>query len=226
MIDNNEDLTRNINIIRRKVKYARITISTNLKIEMIVPLKYPEKDVVSMIQKKSDWIKKQLNYFESRQAARIKPNFGEIILLGKIYKFQLMPELGRKCKINDVLNTIASGRNLLEEETLNKWYKNEAKRILNERLVHFAGLHGFSYNKVSVRGQKTLWGSCSRTGNLSFNWRLIQTPLPILDYIVVHELVHTIIFNHTGTYWGKVGTIYPNYKHANKWLNYFTPGDY
>jgi hypothetical protein len=90
-------------------------------------------------------------------------------------------------------------------------------------LEHFAEQYTFTYNKVFIRNQRTLWGSCSSRRNLSFNWRLIQTPLDIIDYIVVHELVHTKILQHTKAYWEMVASLYPQYQQARVWLKNFHP---
>jgi predicted metal-dependent hydrolase len=93
-----------------------------------------------------------------------------------------------------------------------------------ERLAHFSDTYHLTYNRVFIRDQKTLWGSCSSERNLSFNWRLIQTPLDVIDYIVVHELVHTEILRHTEAFWAKVGSLYPPYRQARAWLKNFSPG--
>jgi predicted metal-dependent hydrolase len=93
-----------------------------------------------------------------------------------------------------------------------------------ERLAHFAETYNFTYNRVFIRDQKTLWGSCSSRRNLSFNWRLIQTPLDIIDYIVVHELVHTRILRHSKAFWSRVESIYPQHRQARLWLKNFHPG--
>lgn len=208
-------------IERRRVRYARISVGYDLKVNVILPLKFPKAEVVKFIQQKSQWIQKQFDRFKNRKNSEIKLNSDEILFLGEVYKFQFMPELGKKHEINNEGKIISSGENLTLNSTLDKWYKKEAKTILDERLRFFAGKYNFKYNKVFIRGQKTRWGSCSGKMNLSFNWRLIQTPMYIIDYIVVHELAHTTIFNHTKSYWQKVGSIYPNYKQANRWLKNF-----
>ncbi|MFY9394281.1 MAG: M48 family metallopeptidase, partial [Halanaerobiales bacterium] len=83
---------------------------------------------------------------------------------------------------------------------------------------HYRKKLGVSYNKIFIRDQKTRWGSCSSKGNLNFNWRLIMAPLSIMDYIVVHELVHLIHPNHGRDFLKLVESVIPDYKEKKQWL--------
>jgi predicted metal-dependent hydrolase len=148
----------------------------------------------------------------------------EILYLGEVYAFRLLPGLHRNFVVNTTSKTIFSGVNLLADGVLDRWYRKEATRVITERLAHFAETYNFTYNRVFIRDQKTLWGSCSNKKNLSFNWRLIQTPLDIIDYIVVHELVHTRILRHSKAFWTRVESLYPQYRQARVWLKNFHPG--
>lgn len=91
-------------------------------------------------------------------------------------------------------------------------HKNEALRIIQERLVHFNQYYKYVYTRVSVKNQKTRWGSCSRRGALSFNYRLAFLPEEIRDYVVVHELCHLGQFNHSPAFWKLVAETVPEYK--------------
>jgi len=99
-----------------------------------------------------------------------------------------------------------------------EWYKKEARIKYNERVEFYRKKLGVSYNKISIRDQKTRWGSCSNKGNLNFNWRLIMAPPPILDYIVVHEMAHLVHANHGGDFWKLVENIIPDYREKREWL--------
>ena len=77
---------------------------------------------------------------------------------------------------------------------------------------------GVTYGKISIRDQKTRWGSCSSEGNLSFNWRLILAPPDVLDYVVIHELCHRKEMNHSKEFWALVESLMPEYKERRKWL--------
>ena len=82
-----------------------------------------------------------------------------------------------------------------------------------------ARLMGVNYGQVSIRKQKTRWGSCSREGNLSFNCLLMMAPPEVLDYVVVHELSHRLEMNHSSRFWTQVEQVIPDYSKPRKWLN-------
>jgi predicted metal-dependent hydrolase len=214
---------REITVERRQVKRARITVYEDLRVRVTLPLYCSQEEVDDLIERKAQWIQKQLAFYRGRRDARIQLCNDEILYLGEVYTFQRLPGLRSRVAIKDEEKIIYSGRNLLADGVLARWYRTEAKRIITERLTHFADMYNFTYNRVFIRGQKTLWGSCSRKGNLSFNWRLIQTPLDIIDYIVVHELVHTEILRHTKAFWERVASLYPQYRQARVWLKNFYP---
>lgn len=94
----------------------------------------------------------------------------------------------------------------------------EACRVLPERAAYFAERMGVTYGKISVREQKTLWGSCSRSGNLSFNWKLVRMTPEVLDYVVVHELAHRKEMNHSPRFWAVVEQELPDYRERRREL--------
>jgi predicted metal-dependent hydrolase len=95
----------------------------------------------------------------------------------------------------------------------------EARKKLVDRLDRLSGLHGFSYNKVSIRNQKTRWGSCSAKNNISLNMKLLRLPEELIDYVIIHELVHTKIKNHSEEFWLALERILGNAKALNARLN-------
>lgn len=97
-------------------------------------------------------------------------------------------------------------------------YREAAKEYFPKRVYHFAHILGVSYGNITIRDQKTRWGSCSSKGNLSFNWRLILAPPNVLDYVVVHELCHRKEMNHSPKFWALVESVMPDYKQYRKWL--------
>lgn len=101
---------------------------------------------------------------------------------------------------------------------LEKRYIAAAKEYFPKRAAYFVQFTGGSYNRITVRDQKTRWGSCSARGTLSFNWRLMLAPPTIADYVIVHELCHLTYMNHSADFWQKVESVYPDYRTARKWL--------
>lgn len=90
--------------------------------------------------------------------------------------------------------------------------------IVHERLIFFNKVYGFKYGRVTIRNVKTRWGSCSKKGNLNFNYRIVFLPKELADYLVVHELCHLGEFNHSQKFWDLVAKAQPNYKKLRKEL--------
>ena len=97
-------------------------------------------------------------------------------------------------------------------------YIEIARDIFTRKTKYYARIMGVTYGRISIREQKTRWGSCSSKGNLNFNWRLILAPEEVLDYVVVHELVHRREMNHSKAFYAIVESVLPDYRRAWKWL--------
>jgi len=101
---------------------------------------------------------------------------------------------------------------------LEKWYRREAKAIILEKVNEFAKQMHVNYQEISIKDQKSRWGSCSSKKNLNFNWRIIMCPEPVCDYVIIHELCHLTHMNHSPNFWGLVEKYCPAYKQYKKWL--------
>lgn len=99
--------------------------------------------------------------------------------------------------------------------------KGRAGRFIRDRLRHFAQLHGFSYNKLSIKNTLSQWGSCTPDGNLSFTYKLLFLPEELADYVIVHELCHLREQNHSVRFWKEVRQIIPDYKRRERKLKQY-----
>lgn len=106
----------------------------------------------------------------------------------------------------------------VQRDALKKRYIEAAREYFPKRVSYFHQFTGGTYSRISIRDQKTRWGSCSSRGTLSFNWRLMLAPPAILDYVVVHELCHLTHMDHSPAFWQAVGEVCPDYRTARKWL--------
>lgn len=97
--------------------------------------------------------------------------------------------------------------------------KDEAKRVIPDRVKYYAGIMGVTFGKITIKNQKTRWGNCSSKGNLNFNCLLMMTPNKVRDYVVIHELCHLKQMNHSKMFWAEVEKVMPDYKVYRQWLS-------
>ncbi len=97
-------------------------------------------------------------------------------------------------------------------------YREQARRVLGEKTAYYAERMGVTYGRISIRSQKTRWGSCSAKGNLNYNWKLMLCPERVQDYVVVHELAHRREMNHSRVFYAIVEGILPDYRECMRWL--------
>jgi predicted metal-dependent hydrolase len=102
--------------------------------------------------------------------------------------------------------------------TIERYLRKLAVRELPVRVFELAVLHNLPVQRVTVRNQRSRWGSCSRRGTISLNWRLVQAPGFVRDYIVLHELAHLKEMNHSRRFWSEVGRLCPDFPEAERWL--------
>lgn len=100
------------------------------------------------------------------------------------------------------------------------WYKEQARKLIRERTYFYSKISGLQFNSVTIGSvaATTRWGSCSSQKNLNFNWKLIMAPLPVIDYVVAHELAHLKELNHSRDFWETVRKMHPVYREYRTWL--------
>lgn len=106
---------------------------------------------------------------------------------------------------------------------LTDWLRVQAKQELSLRVAHHASQLNVRPARITIRDQSSRWGSCSQTRTLSFSWRLILTPPDVLDYVAAHEVAHLVHMDHSKSFWKCLGSLYPNYRPAVKWLEEHGP---
>jgi len=97
-------------------------------------------------------------------------------------------------------------------------YKEQTRKLVRQRVAHFNRFYGFKFNRIAIRNQRTLWGSCSGDGNLNFNYALVKLNFELADYVIVHEMCHLWHFNHSRQFWELVGKAIPDYKKKRREL--------
>ena len=224
------DVEINYRIIISNRKTISLIIDPEKGLLVRAPERVTYRQIEQIVREKSNWIiRKQEEIKRIRSEVEKEFVAGEKLpFQGEIYEIEVMESGEIKSvtvSLEDGIFLIKvphdlKGDNRKEEikRRLVEWYKKEARSKYEERVEHYRKKLGVSYNKIFIRDQKTRWGSCSSKGNLNFNWRLIMAPLSIMDYIVVHELVHLIHPNHSRDFWKLVESVIPDYKEKKQWL--------
>lgn len=207
-------------IIRTKRKSIALQITDEGVLIVKAPTDVDDRTIEKVILKHKSWIKKKMEYVERRDPRFSKREFvnGESFLyLGRYYKLEIVEGQKEPLKLEDRFYLSKNALPYAKEVFIN-WYKEKAYEKISERVDWYARMVGFKYNRVNITDAEKRWGSCSSKGNLNFSWRLIMAPLRVVDYVVVHELAHLEIRNHSKDFWIKVKTIMPDYKEYEEWL--------
>lgn len=207
-------------IIRTKRKTIALQITENATLIVRAPFKASDEAIMRVISKHERWIKQKINEIEGRTPKFVPREFinGEgFLFLGKYHKLEIVDNQKEPLKFEDKFYL---SRDVLHKakEVFIEWYKRMAYEKISERVKWYAQICGFKYNKVNITNAEKRWGSCGHNGNLNFSWRLIMAPLPVIDYVVVHELVHLEEKGHSKTFWNKVKVIIPEYEKHRNWL--------
>lgn len=210
-------LPDNYILIEKDVKHARVRVSEDGAIRIIVPPSFSEDDIEALIQKKQRWIDKNLNFFS--QMSKINLQRNQLLLYGNRYNYFYDSTFQQKVIVDHDYKTIRAKRDLLNIPVQEKWYRGIAKKHLTDRTIELSKKLNFKYNKLYIRNQRKKWGNCSNEKNISLNWRLIKAPLFVSDYIIVHELIHTVVMKHSPKFWTLLKSHYPDYRQAIDWLD-------
>lgn len=205
-------------IIRRKVKHIRISVNRDKEVKVIIPMRYPLVELNRLLENRKDWINKKLRYFDNLKNNFFKLNENEILYLGRKYSFLLKPEMKNYFQVDENEMKVYSGIDLLNKKIQEHWLKQEAKRVIDERIKFINKDGRYKYNRIYIRNQNTKWGNCSSKKNISFNWRLVKAPLDVIDYLIAHEFTHLEEMNHSKMFWYKLSLVCPGYHEPNRWL--------
>ena len=206
----------------------RLSVKSDGEIVVSMPPSAPYSDAIRFAESKADWILKQqatirkgLTLFAPESC--FKTRFHQLSITkgntDKVYN-----RVG-----NGIIQIFIPERVNHEQPKVQEFIKNtlvdvmrwEAKAYLPKRLKELADKHGFNYENVSIKNASTRWGSCSSVNNINLNLHLMRVPEHLIDYVLVHELVHTVVKNHGEKFWMLLEQCYPNARKADKEMNNF-----
>ena len=205
-------------LVRSKRKTLSLIVETDGTLTVRAPLRMKEVDIRRFIQAKEKWIKRK--QAGVRKDAPVQHQYvdGEAFLyLGKEIPLRIVPDQ-KPALVMDKSFKLTKSAQTQAEAVFTTWYKKQARMVLSERVEYFARGYGYKVGKIRISSARTRWGSCSSKETLSFTWRLVMAPLDVIDYVVVHELCHLKVMNHSKDFWAQVEAVLPDYKARRKWL--------
>ncbi len=205
-------------IVRKQVKNARIKIDLGFNVTVVIPMNYPSGRLEKLMLEKSIWINKTIERLKNNIKS-IPLSENDILLFGEIYSFQHDNLVNNRILTYKESKIIKSDRLLTKDpELLRNWYRHHANKFIPQRIRELAALHGYEFNRIFIRDQKTKWGTCSSNRNISLNWRIVLCPQHAADYLILHELAHLKEMNHSARFWNEVARTCPGFKKSKKWL--------
>jgi predicted metal-dependent hydrolase len=207
-------------------KRRRKTISLHIKedgrLVIYVPHNTPRKEIEGFIKEKELWVVRKISEKERSIKEREKAFIpGEKFLYsGELYPLEIGDTNGKGFPLKLSFGKFILDKDHLEEarDLFIHWYKREAKEKVEGRVHYFSNRLQLFPKGIKITSAKYRWGSCSRDGRLSFSWRLIMAPLSVIDYVLIHELVHIREKNHSKRFWTYLETIVPDYRKHRFWL--------
>src|SRR3954453_18022910 len=201
--------------IRRSDRARRIRVSVdgNGDVEVVLPRRSPERHAEQAVRELEGWIERRRRAV-ARAASELGREAGTVPYLGSV--LTLVPEPGRSRVARRGDSLLVPGGD--PRAALERWYRRQARAEVAVRLDAACARWGSSYKGLTIRGQKTRWASCSSSGAMSFNWRLLLAPPEILDYVVEHEVCHLEIMDHSPRFWRLLASRSPRWREHSAWL--------
>lgn len=213
-----------VEITRKKIKNIILKITSDGRVLISAPTRVPQSYLEEFIKSKEDWIVKKLEEVKNRKKKEINYESGEeIIYLGKKYYLEVINYYTEKVVIQDEKIYIYCLENSTTEDReriFKNWLKVELGTILKDLTYKIGKMIGYLPNEIRIRDMKSRWGSCiSARKVITYNLQLAFQPLPLIEYVVLHELAHIPYPNHQKEFWNFVEKFIPDWKERRKLLN-------
>jgi predicted metal-dependent hydrolase len=206
--------------IRRsdRARRVRVSVDGDGRVEVVLPRRAPERQAAEAVQELRPWIERRRRAV-ARALAEMGRAPGTVPYLGQTLR--LVPEAGRTRvhrRGDALLVPTADPR-----EALERWYRRRASEEIAPRLDAAVARAGSRYDGLTIRAQRTRWASCSATGAMSFNWRLLLAPPEVLGYVIEHEVCHLEVMDHSPRFWRLLAGRVPDWRAHSAWLRRYGP---
>jgi predicted metal-dependent hydrolase len=196
-----------------RARRVRVSVESDGAVLVTVPRRAPARAADEAVRELAPWIERRRRVL-ARAAAEVARTPGTVPYLGR--ELVLVPQPGRSRvhRRGDAL--LVPERN--RSEAIERWYRRAARAEIAPRLDAAAARAGTTYNGLTIRAQRTRWASCSSTGGMSFNWRLLLAPEAVLDYVIEHEVCHLEVMDHSPRFWRLLESRVPDWREHAAWL--------
>jgi predicted metal-dependent hydrolase len=191
-----------------------VTVDVARGVEVVLPRRAPEREAAAAVRELRPWIERRIAELERAHAA-VQARGDSVPYLGRSLRLLVQPGRTRAHRRGDELLVPAGAAQL---PALERFYRRAAHAEIAPKLDRACAAIGASYSRLTIRSQRTRWASCSRSGAMSFNWRLLLAPEPVLDYVVWHEVCHLEVLDHSPRFWRLVAKHCPGYREQIRWL--------
>jgi predicted metal-dependent hydrolase len=198
-----------------RARRIRITVDAARGVQVVLPRRAAEREAAAAVRELGPWIRRRVGELQRVQetvAARgdTLPYLGQTLhLRGEAGRSRVHLAAGGELRVPDGPERAAA---------IERWYRHAARAEIGARLDHACAAAGVSYERLTIRGQRTRWASCSPARAMSFNWRLLLAPEPVLDYVIWHEVCHLTVMDHSPRFWALVARWCPDYEVHRDWL--------
>jgi hypothetical protein len=207
-------------VIRTRRRTLAIIVEDDGRLVVRAPMRLAARLIDEFVSSKQKWIaakQEQARMKATRASPRRFVSGEQFLFLGESFRLEIKPDQARPLIFNGGFS-LSSAALPRARTVFERWYRRQALRVISERVDRLAAEHGFEHHGVRVTAARKQWGSCGPRGNLRFAWRLVMAPPAIIDYVVVHELVHLRYRNHSKRFWGKVKSVLPDFRQREAWL--------
>ena len=208
-------------IIRTRRRTVGLQVTPDSHLIVRVPHKMPLAAIHEVVREKLPWILRKQNFARENYLPAVPWIFAggeKFLYLGEGFELFLIPGDYGPLVFNEKGFFLREGCVPLAPWLFRDWYRKQATEVLQARVRHFSGMTGARYSRIGISNARGRWGSCSSKGVLNFSWRLMMAPREVVDYVVVHEVVHLEELNHSKRFWQKVKALAPDFLRAKRWL--------
>jgi predicted metal-dependent hydrolase len=207
-------------IVYSNRKTLAISVERDRSVVVRAPRDTSAEAIARVVENKKLWLWQKMGHTQKTQALRRSRELvsgTSLLYLGQELRLDFVPEAFKGVRLEEAIR-LSRDSQPQAREVLRAWYREEARRHILPKAKYFAAHLGAHPNRILISEMRFRWGSCSPSGNLNFNWRLVKAPVPVLEYVVVHELAHLLELNHTPEFWNILRVQCPHYDHSKTWL--------